>query len=199
MNIIDNIPPIVNEYLNEVKIVMESKSFLSGVNEPVSICIACGDGEQLYQCQIKSLVDFFYCIDINNSITAYTRLEEYIIEPISSAYVYLGNYTPIYTKRSISNFCESIIKSTVENPNLSSFLKYISNSRTFDDNQLFSLHNHVVSAISRHVGVIIDARILTLSKRLVPIELLLEAYRAGLYPFGWDFTERSLYCLNPHH
>jgi hypothetical protein len=99
----------------------------------------------------------------------------------------------------LPNVIESITKSTAENPNMTLLLDFIAKGRILSTDKLLSLHNHVVSTISRHIRVIIEARVLTFSKRIIPIELLFEAYRAGLYPFGWDFEDASLYCLNPCH
>jgi hypothetical protein len=199
MNISENIP-IIQEYLDEIKTVMESNSFLSGTDKSSTVSIAYGDdSSRQCQCKIKSLDVFFDCISTSNQVTAYTRLEEDIIEPVNCAYVYLSNYTSRQVEDYISNAIELITKSTAENPNMTLLLDFISKGRIFSANKLLSLHNHVVSAISRHIGVIIEARVLTFSKRIIPIELLLEAYRAGLYPFGWDFEDNSLFCLNPYH
>jgi hypothetical protein len=178
---------------------MESESFLSGTNKPLTVSIAYGDDSRQCQCKIKSLDVFLDCISASNQVTAYTRLEEDIIEPVNCAYVYLSNYISKQVENYISNVRESITKSTAENPNMTLLLDFISEGHIFSANKLLSLHNHVVSAVSRHIGVIIEARVLTFSKRIIPIELLLEAYRVGLYPFGWDFDDNSLYCLNPYH
>jgi hypothetical protein len=179
---------------------MTSTNFLLGQKNDPDIVIQ-QDGERPYKCKISTIEQYLFCISSENPDTFYINLEDNIICPIESAYIFLNNFILSKVKNKISEFCETIIQMTDKSPNIQLLLDYITRKINFSEDKNWRLRNHIISAISRHVAVVIQARVLTLSKRIIPTELLLESYRAGLFPYGWAYgaNENTLFCLNPYH
>jgi hypothetical protein len=184
--------------LDEVKDVMTSENFLLGQKNDPDIVIRQED-ECSYKCTITSIEQYLFCISAKNPDTFYINLEEDIICPIETAYVFLNNFTLQKTNYKIMDFSESITKVTNKSPNVQLLFDLITRKKKFSEDEKWSLRNHIISMIARHVFVMIHARVLTFSKRIMATELLLESYRAGLFPYGWDYdVENTLFCLNPY-
>jgi hypothetical protein len=185
--------------IDEIKDVMTSENFLLGQKNDPNIVIQQED-ERPYKCTITSIEQYLFCISAKNPDTFYIKLEDNIICPIETAYVFLNNFTLRKTKYKIMEFGESITQVTDKSPNVQFLMDYITRDG-FSEDRWWKLRNHIVSMISRHVAVMIHARVLTFSKRIISTELLLESYRAGLFPYGWVYgtKENTLFCLNPYH
>lgn len=59
-----------------------------------------------------------------------------------------------------------------------------------------SASGRLTGAILWHLGSVLHARLLTLSKRHALTELIFQTYRDGYYPTGWNLAENTMYCLD---
>jgi hypothetical protein len=185
-------------FLNEIKDIITSENFLSGYDGIHDIEIPING--KLYHRKISTIEQYFFCTSIKNNDTFFTKLIEDIIEQIAAAEMFLHNFT----KRQVNY---DVLRTTsTESPQnrkkIEDLLDYITQDRKIecnDKNERSNLYHHLCRTISGNIDIIIRARILTLSKRIIPTELMLDAYRLGLYPFGWSYEDYTLYCLNPFH
>ena len=63
------------------------------------------------------------------------------------------------------------------------------------DTEWASYHDHICTTVSNHLIGAVDARAASASTRYVPMETLFMLYRAGLFPFAWDWE--AFWCLDP--
>jgi hypothetical protein len=192
----------MDEYLyllNEVKDIMTSNKFLSGYDGMPDIDISIND--VLYHRRVLTVEQYLDYISLQNDNNFFTNTDDNIIEPIIKAYLFLNIFLEQQVKYKITLFLDSITLFPRNRDRIEAFIEYATKDKIdFDDYKRFSLHNHFAATISRHIGAIVKARILTLSKRMIPTELILETYKVGLYPFGWQYDNfATLYCLNPFH
>jgi hypothetical protein len=183
--------------LEEIFEVFSLNTFLNGNTNIEKIMMSCDNYEYSYV--VTNIDVFLQNIDINNEETFFTELESSIIDYVLDLYVSIGNYTLEEDKNKISLFERKIISIPSKKQKVENYINYISQKYNLDEKKKFSLHQHFVCTISRHISAIIEMRTITLSKRFIPLELVLEAYRHGLYPFGWSSDDDILFCVNPYH
>jgi hypothetical protein len=186
---------ILMPLLEEVRTVFTSDNFLSGYDPPEPIIRMCDEEE--FRCQIKDLDFYHYCILSANENTPYTEMDSRLIEYTGEIFYSLGNYSTQQFKEFITNFRSSITDITDHNPKLFALVENIIKNKKIEKGDIIAYKNHVIVTVARHVAAIIQMRTITLSRRFIPLELILDAYRKGLYPFGWSFKDNTIYCLNP--
>ncbi|MDR2168641.1 MAG: hypothetical protein LBP59_00685 [Planctomycetaceae bacterium] len=181
--------------LEDVRNVFTSDNFLCGNDSNIQIS-RWRDKEE-FKCEIKDIDFYHYCILASNENTPYTELDNDLVDYASELYCKLANYTSREFVYFIDNWMESITNTTDKNPQLHALMEYVIKKKKIASDQMHNYRRHGVVTVSRHVGAITSMRTVILSKRFIPIELMLEAYRNGLYPFGWSFMDNTIYCLNP--
>jgi hypothetical protein len=186
---------ILMPLLEEVRTVFTSDNFLSGYDSLEPIIWRCDEEE--FRCQIKDLDFYHYCILSANENTPYTEMDSRLIEYTGEIFYSLDNYSTQHFKDIIVNFRLSITNTTDHNPKLFALVENIIKDRKIKKEDIFLYKNHVIVTVARHVAAIVQMRTITLSRRFIPLELILDAYRKGLYPFGWSLKDNTIYCLNP--
>lgn len=193
----DNVEPCdLEELLEEIKNVFLSKRFLSGSVESIPD-IEMRTGMIAYTCKVGSVDLFFDSISIANERTIYTDLEEDILLFASRAYYKLSSYLEQRQEECISNQISSIVKAACNATAADALVDALAKKRGLNDNDAESLQDVITGTISRHIAAIAHIRVVTLSRRFMPLELLLRAYKEGLFPFGLSYQDGSLCCLNP--
>jgi hypothetical protein len=189
----------INELMYEVKTIIMAKTFLRGISKDPNIFFDIGS-ENIH-CRLCSVEELFNSISTKRDQTPYTLLDDFVVEKVARAYNGFACYFHKDMKKQTSDFITNLVQITDSCLPIEKFVNQISQNKLSHESQI-NLHSHVTITVSRYLTAIIEARVLTLSKRFIQTELLLEAYKTGLYPFGWEFGEgaepQSLLCYNPY-
>jgi uncharacterized protein YaaR (DUF327 family) len=191
---------ILMPLLEEVRDVFTSENYLAGMNVPQKICRL--RDEEEFVCENKNLVFYFECISSKNSQTAYTEMDSRLIDYAEELTTTMDSYLTQEFKNLIRDFISSITNITDNNRKTKDFSDYIiqeGQSRgILTKNDIPWYRRTIYVTVARQASAIVQMRTVTLSRRFIPLELILDAYKGGLYPFGWDFRTNTIYCLNPH-
>ncbi|GHT46377.1 hypothetical protein FACS189454_07430 [Planctomycetales bacterium] len=171
----------LNQLMSEVKTVVTTETFLQGSRVPPNISYDIGS--EIVCCRLCTIEEMFDSLSTKRDRTPYTLLDDFVVEKVERAYDGFTCYFHKDIKNQINEFVNNLVRITNTCPQVESFVNHISQNKLFHESQI-KLYFHVITTISRHVAVIIEARALTLCKRFIQTELLFEAYKAGLYPFG---------------
>ena len=180
--------------LAEVVQVADSEVFLSGTDSRDSWTVEFG----VYSlgCAVRPVSDYVASIDATEPDTPYVSLQNDVLSVVEAPYRALNSYAPQEFKRTVGGTIESISKAIDRNPRLASFAQQVSQSDSRIGDVTES-RGYMGTSIAQQLAGVVYSRALTLSRRYAPTEMLLEAYRAGLFVFGWDWEEEVVLCLRP--
>lgn len=158
--------------------------------------LECQFGMERISCVIKDCRDFLRAIDVTDERTSYQELDD-IIEQIESYYRTVDSFSPLDFSDSViervSVACESIGKQPSVRQ-LAAAITVIERNRGGTD----EMSAHIATTVGRHLSAVIYARALTLSRRYGPTEMVFQAYRKGLFPFGWSWENTEVLCVDPN-
>jgi uncharacterized protein YaaR (DUF327 family) len=189
---------ILMPLLEEVRDVFTSKNYLAGMSVPKKVCRL--RDEEEFVCECKNLDFYFKCISSKNPKTAYTEMDSRLIDYAGELTTVMNNYSTQEFKNTIRDFISSITSIIDNNYKTKNFSDYIlqegQSCGILTENDIPWYRRTIFVTIDRQMAAIIQMRTITLSRRFIPLELILDAYKCGLYPFGWDFMTNTVYCLN---
>lgn len=185
---------IKEDLFNEILEVVSSEQFLHGVKTVPEITYFYKQ-QKRYSCAVKPVSDFLYSINANNNTTPYTVLNEDIIVKTYRNYVFFDSYT--INQYGAAQYTERLTSITDNSPKLDRFVQFLV-SNGAEKKEIANLRSHILGAIAENLCMIVQARFLTLQKNFIPAELIYDAYKVGLYPYGWSYEEDSLVCINPY-
>jgi hypothetical protein len=197
------IPKIVagvplQDLLIEIESVFDSKNFLSG--NPMEPHIEVPGKFRPLTYKNVPLEKLFSCLQAetdDTQKTEYTFLNQALLD-IRVSFGLLHGCTPCDFKDAIDSFSGKITAITDNSTQLVQFCSDLSKHfvlKQSKENFFFAIQ----TIIAQHVDTIIAARTLTLSRRDGLTELLLKVYKAGFFPFGWNFGEECILALNPYN
>ncbi len=151
----------------------------------------------LIDCQnsfvLKDESIWFKEIDINNEESRFVTLND-VVTDITSAYRLIHQFGPEQFQELVGRTTESLCERIGQSDQIRRFSEWM-----FAQNLLQAdwpqFHDQICTTVTTHLGGIIHARAASASTRYVPMETLFTLYKAGLFPFAWDWE--SFWCLDP--
>lgn len=150
------------------------------------------NGRTILSWRVVEISEFIAITELNGEWSSYRELEE-LISKVETAYHFFSSHSPPEEGDIVGNAIDQVVKGINADTNVSLFAK-----------ELWEVEKHGIAAetlshirtcIARHFAGLIYGRALSLSKRFTPLEVLLDAYQAGLFPFGLDWETESILCL----
>ncbi|MGL4942987.1 MAG: hypothetical protein ACRC46_07335 [Thermoguttaceae bacterium] len=187
----------LEDLINEVREVVESHSFLRG-NE-IAHSFSIDTDRTVLEGRICPLEELIDAVSTVKDETPYTVLDDFIISVVARAYNGLSYYFPENQDAFVENSIAKIVGIADRSQNEIDFVDSLPYKWKSSDSKV-SFLSHIRVTVSGHIAAIIQARVLTLSRRFAPTELLLKAYKFGYYPFGrsdGDGSPPTLLCYNP--
>lgn len=179
----------------EVMNVVSSSHFLSGTEHFESIGITPVGHSYSYNCQLSSVREFLHSISANEEDSAYTALEKMVIQPVARSFYAFNSFAISKYSDAIDRYMHKITDITDKHSKIDLLVHFIKEHDQRAETEC--LRDRIVIDISKHFFMILQSRILTLRNNYVPAKLMLEAYKVGLYPFGWSRENDTLLCINP--
>ncbi|QDT82049.1 hypothetical protein Mal35_55400 [Gimesia maris] len=183
-------------YCDELTQFVSSPAFLSGETSEESQAFDLGKCNVSWR--VVDPVEFIKCINSSDEESPRQCFEEQILGEISGIstviYGYCNCNPSIY--EIIWPVDELIQKQIINSSRTKALAQDISNNPIGNVDYKTAIDS-IFHCISHHLGVILNARMLTRSKRYAPLEVLFHAYCAGLFPFGWESETNTILCLHP--
>lgn len=185
---------LIDDLSNEVIECCRSGTFLAGAQQPDELFYAHEDGR--VNLDIRNASDWFECTDIHNEDTKFVELMK-LTKGIQTAQLAMYLYGPDRLDQAMIDVSDRIHGQVISSKNVTALGKRLfeMNSRGMD---LEEVTGHLQSTILEELACIVAARMLTLRKIYVPGEAMFRAFQLGLLPFGWNYEEDSLWCLDPN-
>jgi hypothetical protein len=187
--------PHLMRLIDEVAEILHSPVLFSGSDETESKDITFGD-DSVYSWKVVDISEYLWSIDIKRDDTPYLDLNE-LLSTVEKSYRFFDSYAPISV---IDKACQKPFENFHKVLDKSSGAQKLIDSAYRADNQHLDrdkYYEHVLNTVMNHFSAIVYARITTLSRRFPVTEVLLDAYAAGLFPFGWSFDDDCALCVRP--
>lgn len=187
---------VVDSLINEVVDLVKSSKFLSGETSEKSQVFDVGSC--VVSWKVVDHSEYITCINSENEETAFNLFESQILAPSEGCSIKITGYCDCSEEISNTIFpiFEELEKIIINTPQIRSLANQVHKDHSCTQD-LETIIDHLFQCISNHFKAIIECRILTLSKRFVPLEVLFQAYSVGLFPFGWNPKTNTILCLRP--
>lgn len=181
--------------IDEVAEVLHSPALLRGGDERESHTIPFGD-DSVYGWKVVNVSEYVRSIDIETDDTPYLDLNE-LLSTVEKSYRFFNSHAPIITisqalQRHFEGIYELLEKSTGAQRLIDRV--YDADKKHLDRKKYYE---HVLNTVINHFWGCAYSRVVTLSRRFPVTEVLLDAYAAGLFPFGWSFDDDCALCVRP--
>lgn len=184
---------LMRALLDEVLDVLRAPAFLGSKSGPTEKFIRFGD-RRAYKWIAVDCRYYIDSIDINNKDSSHVELNG-IIDSISKSSVLFSSYAPIeeveQLRRSIFESASAMASKATSVQELAVAASLKSDGRHSSE----LIRAHILNMVSTHFRAIVDARVITLSRRFPITEVLLDAYSCGAFPFGFTFEDNNVLCL----
>lgn len=181
--------------LSEVAGVLRAPSLLSGEDARTSHVIPFGDGRE-YGWSVVDVSQYVWSIDVDRDESPYLDLNG-ILDDVRQSYQFFRSYAPVHeVGRALNEHFESvhdILQHSAGAQRLADQAFEADNRREPRD----EYYDHILNTVSQHFHAIAYARLTTLSRRFPVTECILDAYAAGLFPFGWSDESERVLCVRP--
>lgn len=149
------------------------------------------NGRTILSWRVVEISEFIASTDLNAEWSSYRELEE-LISKAETAYHFVSSHSPPEEGEIVSSAIDRVIKGINTDANVSQFAKEV--WAVEKNSGAAETLSHIRTCIASHLAGLIYTRALSLSKRFTPCEVVLDAYRAGLFPFGLDWETDSILC-----
>lgn len=182
-----------SELSAEVFRVFQSEQFLSN-HTSYSTRVACS-GKKDVHIRIVSNEQYLQDIDIHNESSACVELDEGTISSIELSFFNFSYHDMHDNFQHASDEATRLSNLLMENDKLRVFAtQFAATQSTIDPEELYS---HIISRPILHGTAILYARVILMGRRYAILEAVLEAYKDGLLPFGWDLETDSILAIRP--
>lgn len=181
--------------LNEVAAVLKAPLLLSGEDKRASHEIPFGDS-CIYGWEVVDISQYVWSIDGERDESPYLDLNGLLLE-VRQSYQFFRSYAPIAKiDRAVGEHFEKvheILQKSAGAQRLVDTAFHADHQREPRD----EYYGHVLNTVSQHFHAIAYARLTTLSRGFPITECILDAYAAGLFPFGWSDESDRVLCVRP--
>ncbi len=191
----------LSELLDEVVGLVSSPGFLSGKDAAATKVYTFGDINIAWA--VTEVSEYIRAIDVNNDDTPFLEMENRILLPIRKFHNMVHSYgLSIISDFQYSKF-EKIDRLVTNSDRVHTFAKSVA-AAEYLSNDPENTWSHILTTMLNHLNTVMSSRTILLSRRFAPVETLFNAYKDGLFPFGWVWGDAdseikidTILCLRP--
>jgi len=186
LEILDGLLEDVVTFVERGELLLASKPFVE-IRQTVSGRVGC---------EIRSIAEYIEGSRVDTQESDYLTLENDFLSKIEATYQFVRSYSAPEFTSVMRDKIGRVSKAVTASGGIRRFAAMAAHA---DDQRVDEKTHvqHVSTCLSRQCAAIMYGRALTLSTRFAPLEVLFDALRTGLFPYGWSWESESVLCVQP--